>query len=65
MGEYRSAILAVLKETMLSRAQCGEADFKQLEQEVGDVVAAAVKLPTKARFPDFSSPCMPMSWVEE
>ena len=54
--EYRKRDpLAVLKETMLSRAQCGEADFKQLEQEVGDVVAAAVKFADESPFPDFSS----------
>lgn len=47
--------LAVLKETMLSQSHCSEADFKQLEREVGDVVTGAVKFADESPFPDPSS----------
>ena len=47
--------LVVLKETMLSQAHCSEADFKELEREVGDVVTAAVKFADESPFPDPAS----------
>ena len=47
--------LVVLKETMLGQAHCREADFKELEREVGDVVAAAVTFADESPFPDPAS----------
>lgn len=47
--------LVVLKETMVSQAQCSEADFKQLERDIADVVAAAVKFADDSPFPDPAS----------
>lgn len=47
--------LTLLKETMLSQAQCDEADFKHLEREVGEVVTAAVKFADESPFPDPAS----------
>ena len=44
--------LTLLKETMLGQAQCTEADFKQLEREVGEVVTAAVTFADESPFPD-------------
>ncbi len=54
--EYRKRDpLLVLKETMLNQTSCSEADFKQLEREVGDVVAAAVKFADESPFPEPAS----------
>ncbi|MCP9455386.1 MAG: pyruvate dehydrogenase (acetyl-transferring) E1 component subunit alpha [Nitrospira sp.] len=43
--------LLVLKQTMLDQNLAGEADFKQLEQEVGAVVAASIKFAEESPFP--------------
>jgi pyruvate dehydrogenase E1 component alpha subunit len=43
--------LAILKETILSKGLGVEADFKQLEKEVGEVVAAAVTFADESPFP--------------
>jgi pyruvate dehydrogenase E1 component alpha subunit len=40
---------------MLSQAHCDEADFKQLEREIGEVVTAAVKFADESPFPDPAS----------
>ncbi|MCC6965994.1 MAG: pyruvate dehydrogenase (acetyl-transferring) E1 component subunit alpha [Nitrospira sp.] len=47
--------LVVLKETMLNQVHCSEADFKELEREVGDLVTAAVKFADESPFPDPAS----------
>ena len=47
--------LTLLKETMLRQAHCDEADFKQLEREIGEVVTAAVKFADESPFPDLAS----------
>jgi pyruvate dehydrogenase E1 component alpha subunit len=47
--------LTLLKEAMPSQAQCSESDVKQLEREVGDAVAAAVKFADESPFPDPAS----------
>jgi pyruvate dehydrogenase E1 component alpha subunit len=44
--------LAILKETILSKGLGVEADFKQLEREVGEIVTAAVKFADESPFPD-------------
>jgi pyruvate dehydrogenase E1 component alpha subunit len=44
-----------LKETILSKGLGVEADFKQLESEVGEVVTAAVKFADESPFPDLSA----------
>ena len=41
--------------TMLNQAQCSEADLKQLEQEIGDMVTAAVRFADESPFPDPAS----------
>jgi pyruvate dehydrogenase E1 component alpha subunit len=46
--------LAILKETILSKGLGVEADFKQLEKEVGEVVAAAVTFADESPFPALS-----------
>ena len=43
--------LLLLKETMVNQNLGTEADFKQLEREVGEVVAAAVKFAEDSPFP--------------
>jgi pyruvate dehydrogenase E1 component alpha subunit len=43
--------LAILKETILSKGLGVEADFKQLEKEIGEVVAAAVIFADESPFP--------------
>jgi pyruvate dehydrogenase E1 component alpha subunit len=43
--------LAFLKETILSKGLGVEADFKQLEKEVGEVVTAAVTFADESPFP--------------
>lgn len=54
--EYRKRDpLLVLKETMLNQTACSEADFKALEREVGEVVAAAVKFADESPFPEPAS----------
>jgi pyruvate dehydrogenase E1 component alpha subunit len=47
--------LAILKETILSKGLGVEADFKQLEKEVGEVVAAAVTFADESPFPTLSA----------
>jgi pyruvate dehydrogenase E1 component alpha subunit len=47
--------LAILKETILSKGLGVEADFKQLEKEVGEVVAAAVTFADESPFPNPSA----------
>ena len=47
--------LLLLKETILTKQLCSEADFKPLEQEVNDVVAAAVKFADESPFPDLAT----------
>lgn len=50
--EYRKRDpLLLLKQTMLSQNLADEADFKQLEQEVGAVVAASIKFAEESPFP--------------
>lgn len=50
--EYRKRDpLLLLKQTILSRNLASEADFKQLEQEVGAVVAASIKFAEESPFP--------------
>ncbi|HLZ35670.1 MAG TPA: pyruvate dehydrogenase (acetyl-transferring) E1 component subunit alpha [Nitrospira sp.] len=50
--EYRKRDpLLLLKQTILNHKMGGEADFKQLEREVGEVVAAAVAFAEKSPFP--------------
>ena len=50
--EYRKRDpLLVLKETIANQNLGTEADFKQLEREVGEVVAAAVKFADESPFP--------------
>jgi len=43
--------LVILKETILSKGMGFEADFKQLEKEVGEVVTAAVTFADESPFP--------------
>ena len=43
--------LLVLKQTILSKNLGGEADFKQIEREVGEVVTAAAKFADESPFP--------------
>ncbi len=47
--------MVLLKQQILSLALCTEADFKPVEQEVGDLVAAAVKFADESPFPDPAS----------
>jgi pyruvate dehydrogenase E1 component alpha subunit len=47
--------LAILKETILSKGLGVEADFKQLEREVGEIVTAAVKFADESPFPSLSA----------
>ena len=47
--------LLLLKDTMLIKQLCNESNFKQVEQEVTDVVAAAVKFADESPFPDPST----------
>jgi pyruvate dehydrogenase E1 component alpha subunit len=47
--------LLLLKHRMLSQQLCGESDFKQVEQAVTDVVAAAVKFADESPFPDLAT----------
>jgi len=47
--------LAILKEAILSKGLGVEADFKQLEKEVGEVVAAAVTFADESPFPTLSA----------
>ncbi|MCP9472828.1 MAG: pyruvate dehydrogenase (acetyl-transferring) E1 component subunit alpha [Nitrospira sp.] len=50
--EYRKRDpLLLLKQTMLSQNLASEAEFKQLEQEVGAVVAASIKFAEESPFP--------------
>jgi pyruvate dehydrogenase E1 component alpha subunit len=52
VDEYRKQDpLLLLRQTMLSQNLAMEADFKRLEREVGDVVAAAVKFADESPFP--------------
>lgn len=52
VDEYRKRDpLLLLRETMLNQKLGGEADFKQLEREVNEVVAAAVKFAEESPFP--------------
>jgi pyruvate dehydrogenase E1 component subunit alpha len=44
--------LLLLKDTMLAKQLCGEADFKLAEQDVNEVVAGAVKFADQSPFPD-------------
>ena len=43
-----------MKQTILSNKLGGEADFKQLEREVGEVVTAAVKFADESPVPALS-----------
>ena len=47
--------LVLLKQQILDEALCVETDFKPLEQEVGDIVAAAVKFADESPFPEPSA----------
>ena len=47
--------LLLLKETILTKQLCSEVDFKPVEQEVNDVVAAAVKFADESPFPDLAT----------
>ncbi|MBI4002355.1 MAG: pyruvate dehydrogenase (acetyl-transferring) E1 component subunit alpha [Nitrospira defluvii] len=47
--------LLLLKETILTKQLCSEADFKPVEQEVNDLVAAAVKFADESPFPDLAT----------
>ncbi|SLM44998.1 Pyruvate dehydrogenase E1 component subunit alpha [Nitrospira sp. ND1] len=47
--------LVLLKHQILSLAFCSEADFKPIEQEVGDIVASAVRFADESPFPDPAS----------
>ncbi|HQV46654.1 MAG TPA: pyruvate dehydrogenase (acetyl-transferring) E1 component subunit alpha, partial [Nitrospira sp.] len=47
--------LVLLKQQILDQALCVETDFKPLEQEVGDIVAAAVKFADESPFPEPSA----------
>lgn len=50
--EYRKRDpLLLLKQTILSRNLASETDFKQLEQEVGEVVAASITFAEESPFP--------------
>ncbi len=50
--EYRKRDpLLILKQTIVKQNLAGEADFKQLEREVNNVVAAAVKFADESPFP--------------
>jgi pyruvate dehydrogenase E1 component alpha subunit len=52
VDEYRKQDpLLLLRHTMLSRNLAVEADFKQLEREINDVVAGAVKFADESPFP--------------
>lgn len=54
--EYRKRDpLLLLKQTMLTDKLCVETDFKQIEQDVGKVVASAVKFADDSPFPDPSA----------
>ncbi len=54
--EYRKRDpLLLLKQTMLTNKLCVETDFKQIEQDVGKVVASAVKFADDSPFPDPSA----------
>ena len=46
--------LTILKDTILSKELGVEADFKQLEKEIGEVVTAAVKFAEESPFPALS-----------
>lgn len=51
--EYRKRDpLLLLKQTMVKQNLAVETDFKQLEREIGEVVAAAVKFADESPFPD-------------
>ncbi len=47
--------LVLLRETMLGHNLCGESDFKRMEQEVNEVVGAAVKFADESPFPEPSA----------
>ena len=47
--------LLLLKQTILNNKLAVETDFKQLEQDVSKVVAAAVKFADESPFPDLST----------
>jgi pyruvate dehydrogenase E1 component alpha subunit len=50
--EYRKRDpLFILKQTMVHQNLAAEADFKQLEREIGEVVRAAVKFAEESPFP--------------
>ena len=50
--EYRQRDpLRLLKDTMMKEQLAGDADFKQLEREIGEVVTAAVKFADESPFP--------------
>lgn len=50
--EYRQRDpLRLLKDTMVKERLAGDADFKQLEREIGEVVTAAVKFADESPFP--------------
>jgi len=52
VDEYRKRDpLVLLRETMLNQNLGGEADFKQLERDVNEVMAAAVKFADESPFP--------------
>lgn len=47
--------LLLLKETILTNKLCNESAFKQVEQDVTDVVAAALKFADESLFPDLET----------
>jgi pyruvate dehydrogenase E1 component subunit alpha len=44
--------LLLLKDRMLGKQLCGEAEFKRVEQEVSEVVTGAVRFADESPFPD-------------
>ncbi len=53
--ERKKDPLVLLRQTMMQQGLGTEADFKRLEQEVGEIVAAAVKFADESPFPDRSA----------
>jgi pyruvate dehydrogenase E1 component alpha subunit len=52
VDEYRKQDpLLLLRQTLLSQRLAGEADFKQCERDINDIVAAAVKFADESPFP--------------
>ena len=54
-GASQARSAASLKDTMLIKQLCNESNFKQVEQEVTDVIADAVKFADESPFPDPST----------